>query len=123
MKNIVTWFELPVTDMQRAKAFYSAVMETGFKDDKMDDFKMAIFDHKEEAVSGMLVEAKGYEPTKTGAIIYLNGGDDLALLLDRVVANGAEVLVPKTAINDGECGYFAQFVDSEGNRVGFYSLG
>ena len=28
MKNVVTWFEIPVTNMQRAKAFYSAVMET-----------------------------------------------------------------------------------------------
>ncbi len=123
MKNIVTWFEIPVTDMQRAKDFYSAVMETGFEDNNMDGFKMAIFDHENPAVSGMLVEAEGYEPSKTGAVIYLNGGDDLSTPLDRAVQNGAEILVPKTAINEGECGYFAQFSDSEGNRVGLYSIG
>ncbi len=121
MKNIVTWFEIPVTDMQRAKAFYGAVMETGFKDDEMDGFQMAIFDHEDPAVGGMLVQAEGYEPTKTGAVIYLNGGDDLSVPLERAVQNGGEVLYPKTAINEGKCGYFAQFSDSEGNRIGIYS--
>ena len=121
MKNIVTWFEIPVTDMQRAKAFYSAVMETGFEDNEMNGFQMAIFDHEDPAVSGMLVQAEGYEPSKTGAVIYLNGGDDLSVPLEKAVKNGGEVLCPKTAINDGECGHFAQFSDSEGNRVGLYS--
>ncbi len=123
MKNIVTWFEIPVTDMERAKAFYSEVMQTGFKDDKVDDFKMAIFDHEESAASGMLVQSEGYEPSKTAAVIYLNGGDDLSAPLERAVQNGGEVLFPKTAINDGKCGYFAHFSDSEGNRIGLYSMG
>ncbi len=123
MKNIITWFEIPVTDMERAKIFYSAVMETGFEDNEMNGFKMAIFDFEEPAVSGMLIKAEGYEPSKTGAVIYLNGGEDLSEPLDRAVKNGAEVLMPKTAINDGECGHFAQFVDSEGNRIGLYSVG
>lgn len=122
MKNIITWFEIPVTDMERAKIFYSAVMETGFEDNEMNGFKMAIFDFEEPAVSGMLIKAEGYEPSKTGAVIYLDGGDDLSAPLDRAVQNGAEILVPKTATN-GECGYFAQFSDSEGNRVGLYSIG
>jgi predicted enzyme related to lactoylglutathione lyase len=122
MKNTVTWFEIPVTDMSRAKAFYTAVMETSFTDEDMEGFKMAIFAHEEPAVSGMLVQSEGYQPSKTGAVIYLNGGDDLSEALARAVEQGAEVLVPKTAINDGECGYFAQFTDSEGNRVGLYSV-
>ena len=120
MKNVVTWFEIPVEDMDRAKKFYATVMDTHFKDDTdtMDGFKMSIFDHEDPAVSGMLVQAEGYKPSKTGAVIYLNGGDNLTEPLDRAVENGAEVLWPKTAI---ECGYFAQFSDSEGNRVGLYS--
>jgi len=121
MKNVVTWFEIPVIDMERAKKFYAEVMETSFEDNEMDGFKMAIFDCEEPAVGGMLVKAEGYEPSKTAAVIYLNGGDDLSGPLDRAVQSGAEVLWPKTAINDGECGYFAQFSDSEGNRVGLYS--
>lgn len=117
--NVVTWFEIPVKDMDRAKKFYTDVMQTSFKDDEMDGFQMSIFEAEEQAVSGMLVKAEGYEPSKTGAVIYLNGGDDLTAPLDRAIANGGEVLWPKTAI---ECGYFAQFLDSEGNRVGLYSM-
>ena len=120
--NVVTWFEIPVKDMDRAKQFYAKVMLSSFKDDEMDGFKMSIFEADEKAARGMLVQAEGYEPSKTGAVIYLNGGDDLTAPLDRAVANGGEVLWPKTAINDGECGYFAQFLDSEGNRVGLYSM-
>ena len=123
MNHVVTWFEIPVTDMERAKQFYSHVMEVDFKDDEMDGFKMSIFNSEENAVSGMLVKGDDYLPSKTGAVIYLNGGADLSVPLDRAVAKGSEVLWPKTAINDGECGYFAQFLDSEGNRVGLYSMG
>jgi predicted enzyme related to lactoylglutathione lyase len=121
MKNVANWFEIPVTDMARAKAFYQNVMETSFKDDEMGGFQMAIFDAEEGAVSGMLVLGENYQPSQTGAVIYLNGGDDLSLPLERAVAQGGKVMVPKTAINDGECGYYAQFMDSEGNRIGLYS--
>ena len=120
--NVVTWFEIPVEDMERAKKFYTEVMHTSFKDDEMDGFKMSIFEADEKAASGMLIKAEGYEPSRTGAVIYLNGGEDLSAPLERAVASGGEVLWAKTAINDGECGYFAQFLDSEGNRVGLYSM-
>lgn len=121
INHVTTWFELPVKDMERAKAFYAKVLETSFEDDEMDGFKMSIFDHKEGAVSGMLVKADKYEPSTTGAVIYFNGGKELNDPLNRAVENGGEVVVPKMAIDEGKCGYFAQFLDSEGNRVGLYS--
>ena len=120
--NVVTWFEIPVEDMERAKAFYTEVMQTSFKDDEMEGMKMSIFEADQQAAGGMLIKAEGYEPSRTGAVIYLNGGDDLSAPLARAVTSGGEVLWPKTAIQDGEFGYFAQFLDSEGNRVGLYSM-
>ena len=119
--NVVTWFEIPVLDMDRAKTFYAAVMQTTFNDDEINGMKMAIFKHKEPAVSGMLLLGENYIPSKTGAVVYLNGGEDLDQPLGRVKKNGGEILVPKTMINEGECGHFALFLDSEGNRVGLYS--
>ncbi|MCK5903457.1 MAG: VOC family protein [Cocleimonas sp.] len=121
MKNVITWFEIPVKDMDRAQKFYSAVMETRFKNENKEGMKMAIFDYEEPAVSGMLIQMEGYEPSKTGAVVYLDGGDDLNDPLTRAAEKGGEVMCPKTAINDGECGYFALFMDSEGNRIGLYS--
>jgi len=118
MKNIANWFEIPVTDMTRAKLFYQNVMQTSFNDEEMDGFLMAIFDAEEGAVSGMLVLGEDYQPSQTGAVIYLNGGDDLSAPLERAVEQGGKIIIPKTFI---KCGYYAQFMDSEGNRIGLYS--
>lgn len=122
MNNVTTWFELPVSDIEQAKAFYASVLQTKMIDEAMEGYRMAIFDHDEHAVSGMLISSEGYIPSATGSIIYFNGGDDLAIPLARAVENGAKVIILKTAIADGAKGYFAQFKDSEGNRVGLYSL-
>jgi predicted enzyme related to lactoylglutathione lyase len=119
--NIVTWFEIPVKDMERAKTFYANVMQTSFTVNEKEGMNMAIFEHTQPAVSGMLIAGENYEPSQTGVVIYLNGGNDLAVPLQRAIEQGGTVLWEKTAINEGECGYFAQFLDSEGNRVGLYS--
>lgn len=119
--NLATWFELPVDDMSRAKTFYQNVLQAEFKDEAMSGFQMAIFSAEPGAVSGMLVRGEGYQPSQTGAVVYFNGGDDLNAPLERAVQYGGSVVVTKTPIHDGECGYFALFLDSEGNRVGLYS--
>lgn len=119
--NVASWFEIPVTDMQRAKNFYQTLLATTFKDDTMADFQFAIFEAEEGAVSGMLVLGEQYQPSSTGAVVYFNGGEDLSVPLERGLQNGATLIVPKTAIHDGDCGYFALLLDSEGNRIGLYS--
>ena len=121
MNNVASWFEIPVTDMPRAKAFYQKLLQTTFKEESMGDYQMAIFAADEGAVSGMLMRGEHYQPSQTGAVVYLNGGEDLSVPLDRAVQYGGSVLMPKTPIHDGDCGYFALFLDSEGNRVGLYS--
>jgi predicted enzyme related to lactoylglutathione lyase len=121
MNNVATWFEIPVTDLQRAKVFYQNVLQSTFKDEAMGDFQLAIFEAEQGAVSGMLVKGEHYQPSQTGAVVYFNGGEDLSGSLDRVIQHGGSVLMPKTPIHDGDCGYFAMFLDSEGNRVGLYS--
>jgi predicted enzyme related to lactoylglutathione lyase len=121
MNNVATWFEIPVTDIQRAKAFYQNILQTTFKDENLDSCEMAIFANEGGAVSGSLIQGEHYLPSQTGAVIYLNGGEDLKAPLDKVVQFGGCVLLPKTPIHDGELGYFALFLDSEGNRVGLFS--
>jgi len=121
MNNVANWFDIPVTDLQRAKDFYQNVLHVTFKDEEMGGYQLAIFNAEEGAVSGMLVLGEYYQPSQTGTVVYFNGGADLSAPLDRVVLQGGTVLLPKTPIHDGDCGYFALFLDSEGNRVGLYS--
>lgn len=120
-QNIATWFELPATDLGRAQDFYRSVLDTSFKLEDMSDMQLAIFEAEDGAVSGMLVKSEHYQPSATGAVVYFNGGEDLSRPLAKVEAAGGKVLMPKTPIHDGECGYFALVLDSEGNRVGLYS--
>ena len=122
MRHKLTWCEIPVTDMQRAKAFYGEVLQCSIREENMENFNMAIFEGAPEEVSGMLVKGDGYEPSQTGAVVYLQGIDDLDATLKRATDRGSKVLWPKTPIDDGSKGYFAQFLDSEGNRIGLYGM-
>lgn len=121
MNHVINWTDIPAIDINRAKLFYSSVFGSVFIDDEMPGMKTAMFEAETGAVSGMLVEGEGYVPSATGTVVYFDGGKDLAEVLKRAEALGSEVVCPKTAIKDGEEGYFAQLIDSEGNRIGLYS--
>ena len=121
MNHMVTWSELPVTDMERAMNFYKEILSVEFKREDMSGYDYAMFATEEDAVSGALVAGEGYAPSTDGSVVYLNGGDDISVPLSKITKLGNQVVIPKTAIQDGEAGYFAQFIDSEGNRVGLYS--
>jgi hypothetical protein len=71
-------------------------------------------------VGGAIIQGEGYVPSAQGSLVYLSGGTDLSVVLARVEAAGGSVLVGKTQVSP-EHGYFAQFMDSEGNKVGLYS--
>lgn len=121
-KQYVNWFEIPVNDMERAAAFYKTVFNIQVMIDGSiaPGFKMGLFPYLEGSIGGALVEGPGYAPTEHGPSLYLNGGDDLNEALSKVEAAGGKVLIPKTKISD-EFGYYAFFLDSEGNRLGLHS--
>lgn len=122
MKNLVNWFEISATDLDRAVQFYSAVLGGGeMQIMDMLGTKMAFLPmESQEGVGGALCQGEGYEPSMNGALLYLNGGDDLSIPLSKVEAAGGSILMPKTQITE-EIGYMAIFVDSEGNKVAFHS--
>ncbi|WP_282056166.1 VOC family protein [Maribacter luteus] len=121
MKNAINWFEIPVTDYDRAKKFYTTVLEIDITDMHMPEVKYGMFpyDNDNNGVGGGLVQMAGATPSADGITIYLNGGDDLNTPLSRVEAAGGKVIMPKTDI--GENGYMAQLLDTEGNRVALHS--
>ena len=120
VSKVAVWFDIPVTDMARAKQFYSEVFEFNFEDMDMNGMQMAMIGGEETDTCGMLVKGEGYEPSAAGQVVYF-GADDLAPVLARAVERGSEVHVPKTHIGE-DMGYFSLFLDSEGNRIGLYSM-
>lgn len=119
MKNPVQWLEIASTDLERAKDFYSKVFELEFQFIEMPDSKMYMFGVPDKAGSaGCLVQADGNKPSEDGTIVYFSC-EDITTQLEHVEAAGGKLLVPKT--NIGEFGFFAQIMDSEGNRIGLHS--
>jgi uncharacterized protein len=122
--NAISWFEIPATNLQRAQQFYETIMDTTLIPMDMGDMKMRMFPLENmEGVGGALVENNEfYTPSATaGTLIYLNGNPDVQKVVDRVVAAGGQVVVPKTEISP-EYGYMAVIIDTEGNRIGFHSI-
>jgi predicted enzyme related to lactoylglutathione lyase len=123
MAHAISWFEIPVSDPDRARKFYSAVFGGAFEElEAGPGFRMIAFPGGQGDVGGALMHGEGYEPSMSGSLVYLNGGDDLAGPLGRVEAAGGTILLPKKDIGSG-FGFFALIMDTEGNKVGLYSTG
>lgn len=120
MRHMINWFEIPATDFDRALRFYSTVLDAALEPMEMEGAKMGMLPSDGENVSGAIVQGEDYIPGTHGALVYLSGGQDLSPMLARVTVAGGRVIVPKTQISP-EFGYFALFIDSEGNRVGLHS--
>jgi len=118
--NVAVWFEIPAANFERAVGFYEKVFDTRLIKDKFGPADLAVFPYEQPAMSGCVIKGEGYVPARDGAVVYLGSRVDLDVPLGKVVAAGGRVATPKTALPEG-MGYFAHFVDSEGNRVGLHS--
>jgi len=117
-KNPVTYFEIPVINMERAKGFYKAVFDFDFEMDVIDENVMALFPFKneEKGVTGALAKGEIYKPTTNGVLIYFST-DSIDETLTLAVKHGGRVLFPKTP---NDWGFVAEFEDSEGNRIALH---
>lgn len=123
MANTINWFEIPVTDFDRAYKFYSELMnsDSPLPVHEMGGVKMGFLPMGEKGeVGGGFCLGEGYVPSPNGILIYINGGEDLSAHLARVEPAGGKIVLPKTKIND-EIGFEARFIDSEGNKIGLHS--
>jgi predicted enzyme related to lactoylglutathione lyase len=121
-KNALSWFEIPTQDFDRAKKFYQSIFAFEMPEMNMGGMRMGILLHDRDAggVGGAIVKGEWSQPSQAGTIVYLNGGEDLTVVLDRVGKVGGKVMVPKSPI-EPDMGFFAVFQDSEGNSVGLFS--
>ena len=121
-QHIAVWFELPSTQFDRAVAFYQQILGVTLEEMDIQGMKLGLFPHDDlSAVSGAIIFGEGFKPSSDGSIVYLNGGEDLAIVLAKVEDAGGKVLIPKTHLGD-DIGYIAHFIDTEGNRVGLHSM-
>jgi uncharacterized protein len=118
-KNFVTWFEIPAYNHYRSVAFFNYIYGIEIVSVELNGFYMGFFP-AESGIGGAIVTGNGCVPSEIGPLIYLNGGTDLNLVLSKVNEAGGRVLTEKTFLSD-TAGYFALFIDSEGNRLALHS--
>ena len=116
MRKIISWVEVPATDIERAANFYSKVLNIEMKVMDFGEEKMACFPNGEGAIS----QSPDFNSSKDGVLVsfYTEKGLDNALII--AIENGGEIVQPKTKIEAEGRGYFALIVDTEGNKVGLY---
>ncbi|QBA64424.1 VOC family protein [Muriicola soli] len=121
--NMVGWFEIPVTDMERAKTFYEAVFDVQIHLRDLHELKMGLFPFAEgkSGASGALVKHSDfYHPSSSkGPLLYFSCRD-VQEQLDKIEKAGGQILQAKKMISE-DTGYMALFTDTEGNRMALHS--
>jgi uncharacterized protein len=118
--NPVGWFDIHVSNLERAKKFYEAVFNVKLQDLPLEWGKQSLFpfDPERPNISGALVEKADLQPNANNTVVYFET-EDCVSEEQRIEEAGGKVVQPKTHI--GEFGYIAIFIDSEGNTVGLHS--
>jgi len=125
MKNAISWFEIPATDLNRAQKFYEQIFNIKMNPMDLPQIQMRMFplDDMMNGIGGAIVKSNGFHnpSASEGPLIYLNANPDVQAILDKVEQAGGKIMVPKTEISP-EYGYMAVLIDTEGNRVGLHSV-
>ncbi len=113
---MISWFEIPADDLQRARKFYSELFGWSIEESKASSLKdhLIIKTGNGDAISGSLT--KRQRPGQT-IVNYIDVSST-----DRYIVKirhlGGKVLVPKTAVPG--MGYFVVCEDTEENAFGIW---
>lgn len=116
----ICWTDVPVTDLDRAAAFYSAVLDQEIKVQEEEGMKMAMYFSGDEHGNFCLAEVEGRQPGSSGPVIYFSVEGRLEDAISKVESNGGKVLKKKESI--APYGFRALIEDSEGNGVALHSM-
>lgn len=119
IRDYISWFEIPAINFQQSVDFYNEIFGIEMEKNIDENYAMAFFP-AEDGVGGAIVAGAGSIPSIIGPLLYLNAGEDLNTVLKRVEPAGGRIVMPKTLINE-DSGYFAIFIDSEGNKLALHS--
>ncbi len=121
--KIISWFQIPAVDLDRAVRFYGTVLNATFH--RMEDAacKHAFFamDTLETLrTGGELYQSTQGKPSSDGTLVYFTAPDGVDATLSRVEKAGGKIVMPKMSI--GENGVIALVLDTEGNKIGLHSM-
>jgi len=115
MANTIVWADIPVTDMDRAKKFYGAVLQTEFM--SFPGSEDVAIPPREFGPIAFDLAKTDRKPGTDGPTVYLGSMGDINGMVKRVEEAGGTVLQPPTDMGP-MVGIIAFILDSEGNRIG-----
>ena len=117
--DAAVWFEIPVSDFDRARAFYAKVLQNETKVEDGGPNPMAIFVAKDQSVRHRPpLSRHSRPPAEPAAPSILPSPHRSRKALERVTANGGEVVSPIITIPAGR---FAYCLDLDGNSFGLFN--
>ncbi len=123
--NVITWFEIPVSDIDRAKTFYETIFDIEMITRKDGDDEAVFFPFNPNVVqatsgrvTGVLSKSARNSPSTNGTMVYLNASPSIQTVLDKVQQAGGKIIAPKIQI---PAGFIAVIIDTEGNKVGLHA--
>ncbi len=118
--NPVGWFDIHVSNLDRAKKFYETVFNMQLTDLPIEWGKQSLFpfDHESPNISGALVENPDFTPNGINTVVYFET-EDCITEEKRIEEAGGKIVRPKMSI--GDFGFVSIFIDSEGNTIGLHS--
>ena len=120
MSNTFVWVDIPVLDLDRAIAFYGAILGKAVDKVEGPGFTFGLFKHEGNEVGGCLFLPEGdVKPSLHGPLVYLDATGRLDAAIDAAAKGGGKVLQAKHPI--GPHGWRAVIADTEGNRVALHS--
>lgn len=121
MKKLISFFEIPAADFPRAVKFYETILDLQLSVYECESEKMAFFPEENGKATGAVSWAdSGFTPSKDGVLIHFEV-EDMEAALDKITGHGGRITRPRTKIECDGAGYFATFLDSEGNQLGLHS--
>lgn len=119
MNNQIVWVDIPVTDLDRAISFYSALLDGEVLKQTYDQFNFGLLPHADTSVSGCLIESPAEHINEFGPLIYFNVEGRISQAVE--IAKSFNVEIIQEMFQMGEHGFRAVLKDTEGNRIALHS--
>lgn len=116
--NRAVWIDIPVADLDRAAAFYAAVLDIKIHFEQFNETRFGILDH-EQGNGGCLILDESAISAQQGILVYMNVDSRIQDAIAQTEALGGKVVEPIHSI--GPHGFRALIIDSEGNRLALHS--
>jgi len=123
--NVLNWFEIPVSDTERAKTFYESILDIEMikRTDGNDEavffpFNPNVIQATSGRITGVLSKTERNSPSGNGTLVYINASPGIQTVLDKVEQAGGKIIATKTQI---PAGFIAIIIDTEGNKIGLHA--